>query len=777
MAEILEKLVVRNVGVLKAFDTPNAPKLAKLTTIYARNGRGKSTLSAVLRAASAGDGSGLRGRKTLSPDGAEPLVTLEFETNKVIFKDGKWSQKSAPIEVFDSAFISENLHAGEAIDLEHDRGLFTIILGQAGVKLARHQEFFVGAAKRAATTLKEAETALQDDLPTDQTREEFFASSTSQELDDQIEQAQKDLKGIQQSDRLANLKKLEAIELPSLAPENADTLGRTISTIETSSREKLAGHFSKFKLGKQGEAWVRFGLDHAHEEDCPFCGKAGVDDLGLVTLYGQIFGDEYKAHFELIKTAAEAVDTAMGPDALSAMAKTIASNAESIRSWAEFYSLGSTELPELDPALTKLDEVYQAIKAMFDAKRQTPLAAIVEIDVLAKADALLGQAVDQIRLYNDEVAKIDQAIKDRRSAPRSTEAQANARLANLNKRKRRSDAGVQKRIDNFFKAKRRDTRAKKFRTEVQTRLKAANETAAAHYHKQVNDYLEKFGATFSISKISNSMSGNAGSVDYGLIVRGHSVARGRGRAQDDKPTFKNTLSTGDKTTLAFAFFLAGLDRLTDLSKRVIVFDDPLSSHDSHRQKKTIELLSALCGRCAQVIVLSHDEHFLRKMSKRCSATNQASYQIEHDGADKWSKAKAVDLDELCQSESAAQLAKLKAYYETRTGQPSDVAPAIRKVLETHFRRAYSAYFKPEDNLGPIIRKINDAGSAHPCWDVRAELEACNVGTMAEHHGEDPTFVSTGPIDPDELHVLVGECLLLVNARIKAVPASLAVVST
>lgn len=765
MAKILEKLVVRNVGVLKAFDTPNAPKLAKLTSIYARNGRGKSTLSAVLRAAAMGDGSGLKGRRTLSSDAAEPLVTLEFETGKIIFKDGKWSQKSAPIEVFDSAFISENLHAGEAIDLEHDRGLFTVILGQAGVKLARHQEFFVGAAKRAAAALKEAENALQDDLPTDQTREEFFASSTSQELDDQIEQAQKDLKGIQQSDRLANFKKLEVIEPPSLAAENADILARTISTIEASSREKLAAHFSKFKLGRQGEAWVRFGLDHAHEEDCPFCGKAGVDDLGLVTLYGQIFGDAYKAHFELIRTAADAVDTALGPDPLSAMAKTIASNADSIRSWAEFYSLGSTDLPDLEAALAKLDEVYHSVKPMFDAKRQTPLAAVVDADTLTKADASLAEAVDLIRTYNEAVSKIDQAIKDRRSVPQLTEVQANARLGNLTKRKRRSDSGVQKRIDNFFKAKRRDTRAKKFRTEVQTRLKAANEAAAAHYHKQVNDYLEKFGATFSISKISNSMAGNAGSVDYGLIVRGHNVARGRGRAQGDKPTFKNTLSTGDKTTLAFSFFLAGLDRLPDLSERVIVFDDPLSSHDSHRQKRTIELLSTLCGRCAQVIVLSHDEHFLRKMSKRCNTTNQASYQIEHDGADKWSKAKAVDLDVLCQSESAAQLAKLRAYYDNRTGEPSDVAPAVRKVLETHFRRAYSAYFKPEDNLGPIIRKITEAGSSHPCWNLRAELEACNVGTMAEHHGEDPSFVSTGPIDPDELHVLVSDCLRLVNARL------------
>lgn len=48
---MLSKIVIRNVGVLRAFDTPTAPKLDKLTLFYGRNGRGKSTLTSVLRAA------------------------------------------------------------------------------------------------------------------------------------------------------------------------------------------------------------------------------------------------------------------------------------------------------------------------------------------------------------------------------------------------------------------------------------------------------------------------------------------------------------------------------------------------------------------------------------------------------------------------------------------------------------------------------------------------------------------------------------------------------
>ena len=47
---MLKKIVIRNVGVLKAFDAGTSPPLSQLTMFYARNGRGKSTLTAVMRA-------------------------------------------------------------------------------------------------------------------------------------------------------------------------------------------------------------------------------------------------------------------------------------------------------------------------------------------------------------------------------------------------------------------------------------------------------------------------------------------------------------------------------------------------------------------------------------------------------------------------------------------------------------------------------------------------------------------------------------------------------
>jgi wobble nucleotide-excising tRNase len=772
MSALITKIVVRHVGVLKAFNTPTAPTLAKLTTIYARNGRGKTTLSAILRAAANGDGAILQGRRTLGVTSGDPDVTLISAAGTIRFDGKKWNQKSAPIDVFDGAFITDNLFAGETVELEHDRRLFSVILGHAGVKLARKQEFFNAAAKRTAAALKAAEAAMQDDVPTDMTREEFFAYQPAADIDAKVDAAQKELKSVQQADRLAKLSRLSPAPVPALRGDLADVLAATVESVAASAREDLAAHFTKFHLGKDGESWVKFGLEHIHDDSCPFCGKDGVDERGLVGVYNQIFGDAYKAHFEAIRTAAKQIEETVGPDAHANITQIVGANADAVRAWLEFYPLDASQLTDLKSAIDELTAAHEALKRLFDAKRQSPLEQMRDSEAMAKVGASLASAVTAVNSYNAAVAAIEADITARRNGTQLTEPQAMTRLSNASKRKRRSEPGVQTRIDAVLSAKRADARAKRIRTEVQNRLKKASDDAAKHYYDRVNHYLDKFEATFKISKFSNSMAGNAGSIDYGLLVRGHPVARGRGRGADDEPSFKNTLSTGDKTTLALAFFLSGLDREAKLAERVVVFDDPLSSHDSHRKARTIEFLKGLCGNCVQLIVMSHDEHFLRQVKDRCEGTAHVAYEIKYDGADNWSQAAVVDLDELCRNEYARQVQALVDFYDLRKGDPLHVAPIVRKVLETYYRRTYPAYFRPDQNLGVIVRDIRAQGSSHPCWTAVETLDACNQATMDEHHGDDASLTPAAPIDADNLRGTVRDCLELVHARIPQ-PAALA----
>lgn len=758
---MLKKIITKNVGVLRAFDTPGAPQLAKLTAIYARNGRGKTTLSSVLRASALGNDSIVLGRRTLGSS-APPEVTLLFDGGgNVRFTGGAWTGE-APIEVFDSAFIAENLYAGEKIDLDHDRKLFTVILGRQGVKLARQQEFFNGTAKAAAAKLKEAEAALANDIPADMTREEFLGFAPGPALDEQIEQAQKDLKAVQQSARLSTLRLFQHITAPTLSIDVRAILASTVDDIQATARDRLAEHFKLHKLGREGEQWVRYGRDHIVDDECPFCGREGVDELGLVKLYDQIFGESYQTHLATVRAAADEIERELSPEARERLLATVAANGESVLQWAEYCNLDKIERPDPAANLSGKNVAYLHLKRLFDQKRQTPLAVITDEEAVAEAEKEIANFAAVVAEFNTAVDAMNVVAQARRSGPQPSEAQARAKVDNLGKRARRTDPGVQARIDAMLAAKKRDARARKVRTVVQARLKKANETAAEHYHDRVNHYLERFAATFRISKITNSMAGNLGSIDYGLIVRGHPVGRGRKDATDAEPTFKNTLSTGDKATLAFAFFLAGLDRDAGLTSKTIVFDDPLSSHDTHRQWMTIEIITALCEASKQLIVLSHDAEFLRGVLDRCPARDRITLEIAFEGPDQWSRANVADIDDLCRTAHQKNVDLLSAFVDHRAGDPTHVAPAVRKVLETHYRRTYPAYFERSDWLGTIISKIRAEGPTHPCYADLAVLEGCNAATKDEHHGDDADVAPAAPIDGDGLAVAVGDCLALIN---------------
>ena len=142
----------------------------------------------------------------------------------------------------------------------------------------------------------------------------------------------------------------------------------------------------------------------------------------------------------------------------------------------------------------------------------------------------------------------------------------------------------------------------------------------------------------------------------------------------------------------------------------------------------------------------------------------AAFQIDYDGGDEWSVAKVVDLDLLCRAGQAKMIDEIAAYVDRREGEPDDVVLKIRQVLETHYRRSYSAWFGPDQNLGSMTGSIAAAGPAHPCYRDLPKLDNCNDATCDKHHGDSALVVVKRGVDPDELKVIAADALELICAR-------------
>ena len=283
------------------------------------------------------------------------------------------------------------------------------------------------------------------------------------------------------------------------------------------------------------------------------------------------------------------------------------------------------------------------------------------------------------------------------------------------------------------------------------------------YEQRINHYLNAFNAGFTITETRHGYPGGTAASTYRLVINNTLVDLGDERTPIDQPSFKNTLSAGDRTTLALAFFLAHLERDQDLVSKTVVFDDPFSSHDAFRRRQTVHKVVGVGRDCAQVIVLSHDATFLKQVWDKAPAAERIALTLADHRA-QGTKITPVDLKLACQGRTATDIDDLLTYMNTGTGKHLDLIRKMRVVLETHCWTTYPTSFQPgQDGLGGIVRKIREGGSQHPATALYDELNEINDYTSEHHHGENTADTTPDKIDSQELTGYVRRSLCIVNA--------------
>src|SRR5260221_9951526 len=114
---MLRKIVsIKNVGRFSAYGASGDVEFKRYNLIFAENGRGKTTLCALLRSLQSGEGAYVLGRTTLGATGA-PEAEILTTGGMIAFRQGIWSASAPEIAIFDSTFISENVYSGDIVDL------------------------------------------------------------------------------------------------------------------------------------------------------------------------------------------------------------------------------------------------------------------------------------------------------------------------------------------------------------------------------------------------------------------------------------------------------------------------------------------------------------------------------------------------------------------------------------------------------------------------------------------------------------------------------------
>ncbi len=754
---MLEKFIsLKNIGKFVNVSPKGDVSLRKLTLIYGENGRGKTTLCAIFRSLKSNDSSLIDERKTFdSRDDTACNIRISDQNYK--YSNGTWENMFPNISIFDSDFIHKNVYTGDMVDHQHKKNLFQVIVGEKGVEHNKTINALNKQARDINADIKLKTKEVEKYIPENLSIEVFISLVEIEDIDDKITILDSELEKIQtqikESKSIITKKEFSQLTLPILPETFSNILNKSLEAIDESAGEKVNEHIANCML-TPNELWLSQGAVLAKDDSCPFCGQ-NTKNNSLISAYRTYFNQEYKQLKRDVKNLKEQIETAIGEHTMFPIQKKISDNFSLTEFW-------KTHLDQLKLPVIIFEDIQKSYSDLLTIclkltkqKQETPLEVISKNNEFEKTLSTIIDLKEKVVLYNIEIKTLNEEIVDfKNKLPTDNDAKlVKEKLDRIKTIKKRFEVKTVKAIEDYEAVKLSRTQIDQAKKVEKADLNKYCADVLSKYEKSINSYLSDFNTGFSVVKTKPSYLGGSPSSQYQLLINKTTVGLEK---------FKTTMSSGDKNSLAFAFFLASLEHDSKLSNKIIALDDPFTSLDRFRRECTAQLCQKLCGKTKQVIVLSHDPHFLKMVYDKHNSSEIKTLQLP-----KLASGSVIgewDIETELQSNYLKNYSILLAYFRDSSGEKTSVARAIRPFLEGLLRTHFPGHFTENEWLGDFIKKIReaseDSGLSHAKPDLE-EIESINEFSKKFHHDQNPN-ANSELINEDELSGFTKRTLALVG---------------
>ena len=749
-------VIIKNVSRFKNFSACGDIELKRHSLLFAENGRGKTTLCAVLRSLQSGVGAYVIGRTTLGSADA-PEIRILSDGRTFSFGSGVWNSTLPDIAIFDATFVSENVFSGDLVGISHKRNLYRVIVGRDGVILAKEIESLDDASRVKAADIREKTALIQAFFPREMARETFLGLEERTDIDDRIREKKGELDAVRQAKQIRTRATLSALTMPALPANFVELLARAVNGIAEDAETQVMAQIEAHAMHDHGQTWLSEGVGYVRDERCPFCRQVLAPATALIGAYRAFFGQGYADLRTAIAAMRTSLDNALGERQIASVERTAEQNFAAVAFWSRFCDITAPVLP--DDAGQRLRTLRESAVALLNHKAAAPLEAVVPDSTFTDAMAQVALLTDAVTTYNEAIAAANTTIAAKKAATGATDITTiEAALVRLRLIKKRHEPEVKTACEKYQAAVAEKGRIEKQKAAVKDKLDEHTKTVLGKYEQTINRLLGDFHAGFSITKTEHGYPGGAASSSYQILINATPVELGDDKTPLDKPSFRNTLSSGDRSTLALAFFLAQLEHDPAKASKIVVFDDPFNSQDSFRKDHTVRKIRDCGEMCAQVIVFSHDLHFLKRIwdrlqekpaERRCLELKRIG--LYNTTIVEW------NIEAATQSAYKADRQVLTDFYHDGLGEARDVVQKIRPVIETYTKILAVDIVAEADTLGAIVGKLRAAGSTHQLYPIFDVLDDLNIYTCRYHHGENP-HAATEPITDGELHGYVKRTL-------------------
>ena len=672
-------------------------EFSKETIVFGFNAQGKSTLTAILRSLKHGNNDMLIGRKTLGAN-AGIIIEIDFEdgdsNDKFVFQNRAWNKANPNILIFDSKFIAENVFEGESVNFSQQQNLNAVFIGKKGQELNKEIVALQKQGDDFAIQKGEKTRQFNDQFPNSDL-EEFKALPEDTGIANKIKDKEKEIKFERDKEDIKKAIRNHIEIVSSYCFSIRETLKKTLDV----KQEEIEAHInSHLATDENAQNFLSEGLDFLKEKPsdgtprtCVFCGQElGANAESLVSLYSAYFKGGYE---ELQNEMNKAIDYFKGINFEATLEKIAADLT------AKDLDIGLT-----DSKISELADLKKQFEKELGMKRD--LNYVINFDTFDR----LKVGIEKIK---SDLEKLEQNKLNIPSPKTGSALESEKRTLEITK-KRYEPAWVKfcKDLETI------EVDAEEIRIAREEKRRELEEYSSEIFdtHKEtINRLCKDLCADFEVEdfKPLKKIVGRDERIFALKFFGNHKVSINN---EDDKiPNFQNTLSESDKRLLAFAFFVSLLSHDRELDKKIVVFDDPMSSFDDERLRKTVHLIADIAcefkeaGGTAkrviprQTIILTHQARFAKKLEHLMPCARTLKIKEYVDTGQKRSEIAHADFaQDFPDDDIPNRIEKINRILDTRAFT-EDFESDCRVVLEHIFKRKYYLELKTEISQRKSVR--------------------------------------------------------------------------
>ena len=749
--------LLQNVGVFNSDNAVHSHEFKRIVMIYAENGSGKTTLTEILRSLETGDESTILTRRRFNSV-HEPQVVIEYdgEPSTLRFQNKSWNEKLSNIRVFDDVFVDKNVYSGLAVDPQHRQNLHDFVLGEQGVTLSHQKQKMVQLIADNNQKQKKIRDSISEERLYGVPIDEFCNLPSMPDIEAKINAARKELDAAQHNDVICNTPLFENITLPSFDVDAiCKILSQGLTSLGRDAETKVINHIESLKSG--GESWISEGMRYMSgdvKESCPFCGQKTID-VSLIKHYSTYFSDEYTRLKRNISGVLRDIHSIHSDATQGDFTRIVEANQGLEPTWKKF---GDVSLPKIDTKTIGGDWISarDVVIRLLEAKQVAPLEIMcLNSSMLKPYERHMTHITDannELTICNNTI----QEIKKQTSAGNIDKIKHDLNVLLATEARHSKD--IDPLCTAYLKAKTDKEKVEKKRNDITQKLNEYRDKVFPGIQDEINKYLLRFNARFSIGAFRPKNIGAGSSCEYDVCINNTLVPVNSDKRSSNAYHIGNTLSTGDRDTLALALFFSSLVNNENLQNAIVVVDDPVSSFDEFRSLATVHELRNLSKTVKQIIILSHNKQFLSQVWKIMDSKECMSLKISHHDTgsviDKW------DINLESNAEQTGRHELLKNYAKDKIGDPQKVAESTRLYLEASLEITCSGYYRAgrpfmefinicKNYLNTLDEVLDDA--------TITEIQNIHDYTKQFHHGSHQTWENDG-VNSEELRGYVRRAL-------------------